>query len=58
MPKVYIRGVHITPYNTLELAASANMFIDMATTVGGLTSVNDIDFEFYNNVMFVICKEL
>ena len=58
MAKVYIRACPIQPIDTLSLAASANEFIDLATGVGGLTGVNDIDFEFHNGVMYVIMKEL
>lgn len=63
MAKVYIRGVTITPYNTLNLAATANDYITNALVPasaagGGLTQIDDIDFEFYNNVMFVIVKDL
>jgi len=62
MAKVYIRGCPITPFDTLALAASANAFITNATVAapngGDLKRVDDVDVEFYNNVMFVIVKDL
>jgi len=63
MAKVYIRGCPITPFDTLALAATANSFITnsiipASSEGGGLTQIDDIDFEFYNNVMFVIVKDL
>jgi len=62
MARVYIRGVHVTPTNTLSLAASANEFLDNATNDapegGGLDQIDDVDIQFYNNVMFVIAKDL
>ena len=62
MAKVYIRGITITPFNTLSLAATANDYIAnalvAAPTGGGLSQIDDIEFELYNNVMFVIVKDL
>ena len=62
MAKVYIRGITITPYNTIQLAETANEYITnslvAAPSGGGLSQVDDVDFEIYNNVMFVIVKDL
>lgn len=54
--KVYIRGVPIGNTNTINMTVSANYFISQAILSGSLTTVEDIETEINNGVMFFIIK--